>query len=89
MNPYPSRRLVTVPYPIVPRADPSAFIAIMIVGAILSCLLAPSWLVVRSDGSRAGHNPKLNKHDESAGNKFVRVAKREALSVLALRHEKR
>ncbi|RSH93071.1 hypothetical protein EHS25_007424 [Saitozyma podzolica] len=66
-----------------------AFIAIMIVGAILSCLLAPPWLVVRSDGSRAGHNPKLNKHDESAGNKFLRVAKREALSVLALRHEKR
>jgi hypothetical protein len=61
----------------------------MIVGAILSCLLAPPWLVVRSDGSRAGHNPKLNKHDESAGNKFLRVAKREAFSVLALRHEKR
>ncbi|ORY24451.1 hypothetical protein BCR39DRAFT_581746 [Naematelia encephala] len=36
-----------------------AFIAIMLVGAILSLCLASPWKVVRSDGSRAGHDPKL------------------------------
>jgi hypothetical protein len=61
----------------------------MIVGGILACFLAPPWLVVRSDGSKAGHNPKLNDHKESAFAAFVRVAKREVLSILALRHEKR
>jgi hypothetical protein len=67
-----------------------AFIAIMIVGAIIALCLAPPWLVVRSDGSRAGHNPKLaEERDETFRQKFVRIVKREFFSVLAIRHEKR
>ena len=67
-----------------------AFIAIMIVGAIIALCLAPPWLVVRSDGSRAGHNPKLaEERNETFQQKFVRIVKREFFSVLAIRHEKR
>ena len=61
----------------------------MIVGAILSLLLAPPWKVRRSDGSLAGHNPALNMYQETASQKFVRIIKREIISVLAIRHEKR
>lgn len=67
-----------------------AFIAIMIVGAIIALCLAPPWLVVRSDGSRAGHNPKLaEERNETFQQKFLRIVKREFFSVLAIRHEKR
>jgi hypothetical protein len=63
----------------------------MLVGSVLSWCLVSPWKVYRSDGSRAGHNPKLNAiaREETIGQKFYRVAKREVLSVLALRHEKR
>jgi hexokinase len=68
----------------------AAFIAIMIVGAIIALSLAPPWLVVRSDGSRAGHNPKLaEERNETLKQNFVRIVKREFFSVLAIRHEKR
>jgi len=72
------------------RLNIQAFIAIMIVGAIIALCLAPPWLVVRSDGSRAGHNPKLaEERNETFQQKFVRIVKREFFSVLAIRHEKR
>jgi hypothetical protein len=67
-----------------------AFIAIMLFGSLLSLMLVPPWKVVRSDGSFAGHKPALNQHyHESTSQKFVRIVKREVLSVLSLRHEKR
>jgi len=75
---------------VVPGLTVVAFIAIMIVGAIIALCLAPPWLVVRSDGSRAGHNPKLvEERNETFRQKFVRIVKREFFSVLAIRHEKR
>jgi hypothetical protein len=75
---------------VVPILTAVAFIAIMIVGAIIALCLAPPWLVVRSDGSRAGHNPKLaEERNETFRQKFVRIVKREFFSVLAIRHEKR
>ena len=61
----------------------------MMIGAILSLLLVPPWKVRRSDGSIAGHNPALNVYQETVGQKFVRIVKREIVSVLAIRHEKR
>lgn len=61
----------------------------MIVGAIIAACLAPPWLVVRSDGSRAGHNPRLTDRNETFQHKFLRIIKREFFSVLAIRHEKR
>lgn len=69
----------------------TAFIAIMLVGSVLSWCLVSPWKVYRSDGSRAGHDPKLNvvAVNETLAQKFVRVAKREVLSILAIRHEKR
>lgn len=61
----------------------------MLFGSVLSLMLAPPWKVFRSDGSCAGHNPALTQHSETFAQKFVRIAKREVLSVLSLRHEKR
>ncbi|KAK8864115.1 hypothetical protein IAR55_001361 [Kwoniella newhampshirensis] len=66
-----------------------AFIAIMIVGAILSCCLAPPHKVARSDGSRAGTEPDLVKSNLPLTTRFVNVIKREVLSILEIRHEKR
>lgn len=62
----------------------------MIFGSILGLCLTPPWKVYRSDGSVAGHNPHLNDYShESLGQKFVRIVKRECLSIAAIRHEKR
>jgi len=66
-----------------------AFIAIMLFGAVLSWFLVVPWKVYRSDGSVAGANPALHQHSETFGQKVVRIIKREIVSLLAIRHEKR
>lgn len=62
----------------------------MIFGSVLGLCLTPPWKVYRSDGSPAGHNQNLNDYgNETVGQKFARIVKREVLSIAAIRHEKR
>jgi len=66
-----------------------AFIAIMLLGGVLACCLVPPHKVIRSDGSRAGPDTALEDSGLPLGKKFMAVVKREFLSVMEIRHEKR
>lgn len=61
----------------------------MIFGAILACCLAPPHKVVRSDGSSAGVELAVVNAQLPMGKRFVAVVRREVLSLLEIRHEKR